>query len=134
MSLATDFIVVRQPQAPMSCIAFGLYRSPPAIGGEVGLHKDFNSDKAPDTPPGRIDDVAGGFQIVPTLVGDQRIAEPSGLDCVQAVLLAQHPVDLIQLFRAGAGIRLPVNVGTHKSSTPLPWERGAAFYDEGERR
>jgi len=22
----------------------------------------------------------------------------------------------------------------HKSSTPLPWERGAAFYDEGERR
>ena len=64
MSLATDFIVVRQPQAPTSCIAFGFYRSPPAIGGEAGLHKDFNSDKAPDTPPGRIDDVAGGFQIV----------------------------------------------------------------------
>ena len=125
MSLATDFIVARQPQAPTSCIAFGFYRSPPAIGGEVGLHKDFNSDKAPDTPPGRIDDVADGFQIVPTLVGDQRIAEPSGLDCVQAVLLAQHPVDLIQLFRAGAGIHLPVNVGTHKSSTPLPWNRPA---------
>ena len=57
MSLATDFIVARQPQAPTSCIAFGFYRSPPAIGGEVGLHKDFNTDKATDTPPGRIDDV-----------------------------------------------------------------------------
>ena len=59
-----------------------LYRGscPPAIGGEVGLHKGFDAHKAPDTPPGRIDDVVGGFQIIPALVGDQRIAESSGLD------------------------------------------------------
>ena len=36
---------------------------PPAIGGEVGLHKGFDAHKALDTPPGRIDDVVGGFQI-----------------------------------------------------------------------
>ena len=36
---------------------------PPAIGGEVGLHKGFDAHKAPDTPPGRVDDVVGGFQI-----------------------------------------------------------------------
>jgi len=36
---------------------------PPAIEGEVGLHKGFDAHKAPDTPPGRIDDVVGGFQI-----------------------------------------------------------------------
>ena len=35
----------------------------PAIGGEVGLHKGFDAHKAPDTPPGRVDDVVGGFQI-----------------------------------------------------------------------
>ena len=84
----------------------GLY--PPDIGGKVRLHKGFNADKAPDTPPGRIDDVVGGFQIVSALVGDQRIAESSGLDRIQAVLLAPHPVDLIQLFRAGAGILLQI--------------------------
>ena len=38
MSLATDFIVVRQPQAPMSCIAFGFYRCPPASSPYV-LHQ-----------------------------------------------------------------------------------------------
>ena len=38
MSLATDFIVVRQPQAPTSCIAFGFYRCPPASGPYV-LHQ-----------------------------------------------------------------------------------------------
>ena len=81
---------------------------PPAIGGEVGLHKGLDAHKAPDTPPGRVDDVVGGFQIIPALVGDQRIAEPSGLDRIQAVLLTPHPVDLIQLFRAGAGIRLQI--------------------------
>ena len=79
---------------------------PASHWGEVGLHKGFNADKAPDTPPGRVDDVVGGFQIIPALVGDQRIAEPSCLDRIQAVLLAPHLVDLIQLFRAGAGIRL----------------------------
>ena len=36
---------------------------PPAIGGEVGLHKGLDAHKAPDTPPGRVDDVVGGFQI-----------------------------------------------------------------------
>ena len=36
---------------------------PPAIGGEVGLHKGFDAHKALDTPPGQIDDVVGGFQI-----------------------------------------------------------------------
>ena len=56
---------------------------PPAIGGEVGLHKGFDAHKAPDTPPGRIDDVVSGFQIIPALVGDQGIAEPSGLDRIQ---------------------------------------------------
>ena len=56
---------------------------PPAIGGEVGLHKGFDAHKAPDTPPGRVDDVVGGFQIIPALVGDQGIAEPSGLDRIQ---------------------------------------------------
>ena len=30
MPLVTDFIVVRQPQTPMSCIAFGFYRCLPA--------------------------------------------------------------------------------------------------------
>ena len=47
---------------------------------------------------------------IPALVGDQRIAEPSCLDRVQAVLLAPHLVDRIQLFRAGAGIRLQADV------------------------
>ena len=37
MSLATDFIVVRQPQAPTSCISFGFYRCPPTSGPYV-LH------------------------------------------------------------------------------------------------
>ena len=37
MSLVTDFIVVRQPQAPMSCISFGFYRCPPTSGPYV-LH------------------------------------------------------------------------------------------------
>ena len=83
---------------------------PPAIGGEVRLHKGFDTEKAPDTSPGRVDDVVGGFQIIPALVGDQRIAEPSGLDRIQAVLLTPHPVDLIQLFRAGAGICLQADV------------------------
>ena len=83
---------------------------PPAIGGEVGLHKGFDAHKAPDTPPGCVDDVVGGFQIIPALVGNQCIAEPSCLDRIQAVLLALHPVDLIQLFRAGAGIRLQADV------------------------
>ena len=81
---------------------------PPAIGGEVGLHKGFDAHKAPDSLPGRVDDVVDGFQIVPALVGDQRIAESSGLDRIQAVLLAPHLVDLIQLFRAGAGILLQI--------------------------
>ena len=36
---------------------------PPAIESKVGLHKGFDAHKAPDTPPGRIDDVVGGFQI-----------------------------------------------------------------------
>ena len=36
---------------------------PPAIGGEVGLHKGFDADKTSDTPPGRVDDVVGRFQI-----------------------------------------------------------------------
>ena len=36
---------------------------PPAIGGEVGLHKGLDAHKAPETPPGRVDDVVGGFQI-----------------------------------------------------------------------
>ena len=87
-----------------------LYRGSysPTVGSKVGLHKGFNADKAPDTPPGRVDDVVGGFQIVPVLVGDQRIAESSGLDRVQAVLLAPHLVDLIQFFRAGAGILLQI--------------------------
>ena len=35
-------------------------------------------------------------RIIPALVGDQGIAEPSGLDRIQAVLLTPHPVDLIQ--------------------------------------
>ena len=52
---------------------------PPAIGGEVGLHKGFDAHKAPDTPPGRVDDVVGRFQIIPALVGDQGIAEPRAL-------------------------------------------------------
>ena len=90
---------------------------PPAIGGEVGLHKGFDAHKAPDTPPGRVDDVVGGFQIVPALVGDQRIAEPSCLDRIQAVLLAPHLVDLIQLFRAGTGIRLQADVALEQSWT-----------------
>ena len=87
-----------------------LYRGSysPTVGSKVGLHKGFNADKAPDTPPGRVDDVVGGFQIVPVLVGDQRIAESSGLDRVQTVLLAPHLVDLIQFFRAGAGILLQI--------------------------
>ena len=38
MPLVTDFIVVRQPQAPMSCIAFGFYRCPPASSPYV-LHQ-----------------------------------------------------------------------------------------------
>ncbi len=37
MPLVTDFIVVRQPQAPMSCIAFWFYRCPPTSGPYV-LH------------------------------------------------------------------------------------------------
>ena len=42
-----------------------LYRGSysPTVGSKVGLHKGFNADKAPDTPPGRVDDVVGGFQI-----------------------------------------------------------------------
>ena len=42
-----------------------LYRGSysPTAGSKVGLHKGFNADKAPDTPPGRVDDVVGGFQI-----------------------------------------------------------------------
>ena len=89
-----------------------LYRGSysPTVGSKVGLHKGFDAHKAPDTPPGRVDDVIGGFQIIPALVGNQGITEPSGLDGVQAVLLAPHFVDLIQLFRAGAGIRLQANV------------------------
>ena len=74
------------------------------------MYKGLNAHKAPDAPPGRINDVVGGFQIIPALAGDQRIAEPAGLDGVQAVLLAPHLVDLIQLFRAGAGIRLQADV------------------------
>ena len=52
---------------------------PPAVWRKVGLNKGLNPDKAPDTPPGRIDDVVGVFQIVPALVGNQCIAEPAGL-------------------------------------------------------
>ena len=42
-----------------------LYRGSysPTVGSKVGLHKGFNAHKAPDTPPGRVDDVVGGFQI-----------------------------------------------------------------------
>ena len=38
MPLVTDFIVVRQPQTPMSCIAFEFYRCPPASSPYV-LHQ-----------------------------------------------------------------------------------------------
>ena len=55
---------------------------PPAVWGKVRLHKGLDAHKSPDPPPGRIDDVVGGFQIVPALVGDQGIAEPTGLDGV----------------------------------------------------
>ena len=96
-----------------------LYRGSysPTVGSKVGLHKGFDAHKAPDTPPGRVDDIVGGFQIVPALVGDQRIAEPSCLDRIQAVLLAPHLVDLIQLFRAGTGIRLQADVALEQSWT-----------------
>ena len=89
-----------------------LYRGSysPTAGSKVGLHKGFDAHKAPDTPPGRVGDVVGGFQIIPALVGNQGITEPSCLDRIQAVLLAPHLVDLIQLFRAGTGIRLQADV------------------------
>ena len=83
---------------------------PPAVWGKIRLHKGLDAHKSPDPPPGRVGDVVGGFQIVPALVGNQGIAEPTGLDGVQAVLLTPHLVDLIQLFRAGAGIRLQADV------------------------
>ena len=83
---------------------------PPAVWRKVGLHKGFDAHKAPDTPPGRVNDIVGVFQIVPALVGNQGIAEPSGLNSVQAVLLTPHLVDLVQLFGAGTGIRLQADV------------------------
>ena len=76
---------------------------PPAVWRKVGLHKGFDAHKAPDTPPGRVDDIVGVFQIVPALVGDQGIAESTGLDrlpqktsCVNANLSGQGPSILLR--------------------------------------
>ena len=61
-------------KTPIFSFMGGHARQP--LGGEVGLHKGFDTEKAPDTPPGCVDDIVGGFQIIPALVGNQRIAEP----------------------------------------------------------
>ena len=59
------------------------------------MHKGFDADKAPDTPPGRVDDIVGVFQIVPALVGDQGIAEPTGLDSLKNPVLIHAGVKLL---------------------------------------
>ena len=41
LPLMTDFIVVRQPQAPMSCISFEFYRCLPTLRS---IHPDSLSD------------------------------------------------------------------------------------------
>ena len=68
---------------------------PPAVWRKVRLHKGFDAHKAPDTPPGRIDDIVGVLQIVPALVGDQGIAEPTGLDSLKNPFLIHAGVKLL---------------------------------------
>ena len=43
---------------PGILLLWGSY--PPTVGSKVGLNKGFDTDKAPDTPSGRVDDVVGG--------------------------------------------------------------------------
>ena len=62
-------------------------------GGE--MHKSFDADKAPDPPSGRIDDIVGVLQIVPALVGNQGIAEPTGLDSLKNPFLIHAGVKLL---------------------------------------
>ena len=58
-----------------------LYGScPPAVWRKVRLDKGFYTHKAPDTPPGSVDDIIGVFQIVPALVSDQGMFVPNSLD------------------------------------------------------
>ena len=72
--------------------------SPSVAGLRTQLQDCADSLEAPNAPPGGIDDAVAMRYAVLFFMGDQEIADASGLEGRHRVLLAPVVIDPVQLF------------------------------------
>ena len=76
----------------------------------IGSGNRLNTEEAPDSPTGGIRNFVAVFQIVLALVSDHAVAEAAAFQRRQAVFLAPHPINLVQILGADGAVRFQPDI------------------------